>query len=88
MDAIGLKGHLICADDREAGVVQRHLGLTRAEPGCVRFEVETSEDPRVWSVSEEFESEDAYEAHQRRVRESEWGRVTVGIKRNYVIYRP
>ena len=63
----------------------RHVELTRAEPGCLRFDVESSSDPLVWTVFEEFVDRAAFDAHQARVRSSEWGRETAGIERHYVI---
>ena len=86
---IELTGHLICATQEQAEIVRihlpRHIDLTRAEPGCVRFEVTPTSDPLVWQVHEVFSTRVAFEAHQRRVRDSEWGRATVGIERDYVI---
>lgn len=89
MGEIRLWGQLVCATEDEARRVRKHLPehvrLTRAEPGCVAFEVVPTESPLTWSVEERFESRDSFDAHQKRVRSSEWGRATVGIKRGYVI---
>ena len=89
MSTVELEGRLICASVEELWVVLRHLPrhieLTRAEPGCLRFEVEQSDDQLVWIVSETFESRAAFDRHQARVQTSEWGRATSGIKRDYVI---
>ncbi|GAB3817326.1 antibiotic biosynthesis monooxygenase [Tessaracoccus terricola] len=86
---VTLTGKLICADDEEAATVRRHLPrhlqLTRAEAGCLHFLVEATQDPLVWLVSEEFQDQTAFDAHQARVRDSEWGRATAGIRRDYVI---
>lgn len=74
--AVELTGRLLCADPDEAAAVRRHLpehvALTRAEPGCLRFEVEPTEDPLVWTVSELFVDRAAFEAHQARIRSSPW----------------
>lgn len=84
-----LTGQLICKGEEQlAAVVEnlpRHLELTRAEPGCVSFEVMQTLDPMVWDVSERFEDASSFELHQARVRSSEWGHATAGIKRNYVV---
>lgn len=89
MTRISLEGRLICADEAEADTVRAHLpehiALTRAEPGCLRFEVAATGDPLIWSVSELFATQEAFDAHQARVRASEWGRATVGIRREYEI---
>ena len=74
--AVELTGRLVCGDLDEAAAVRRHLpehvALTRAEPGCLRFEVEPTEDPLVWTVSELFVDRAAFEAHQARIRSSPW----------------
>lgn len=89
MRRIVLTGRLICANADELSVVRRyldrHIALTRAEPGCLYFSVEQTADPLVWDVSERFVDQRAFDAHQTRVRSSEWGRLTAGIKRDYVI---
>lgn len=89
MNAVVLTGRLLCASADEAAVVARelprHVELTRAEPGCLSFEVEPTDDPLVWSVAERFVDRAAFAAHQARVAESDWGRATAGIERDYVI---
>ncbi|MFI2557699.1 putative quinol monooxygenase [Nocardia farcinica] len=55
------------------------------ERGCLRFDVESSSDPLVWTVIEEFVDRAALDAHQVRVRSSEWGNATAGIARDCVI---
>jgi len=91
MTTIELTGRLLCADldDSEtvARYLPRHIELTRAEAGCLRFEVEQSEDPLVWTVAELFVDQTAFEAHQARVGSSEWGTATAGIERDYAIAR-
>lgn len=89
MSAVELEGSLICECDEEMEIVRRHLArhieLTRAESGCLRFEVEQSDDPLVWTVSEAFESQAVFDMHQARAEKSVWGQATAGIKRAYVI---
>ena len=89
MTQVVLSGRLICVDDEHAAIVAqhlpRHIELTRAEPGCVDFSVVQSDDPYVWRVDERFIDQAAFDAHQRRVAGSEWGRATVGIERDYTI---
>lgn len=84
---VELRGRLVCADDGEADVVRRHLvqhiELTRAEPGCLAFRVDPTEDPLIWTVAETFADQDSFAAHQVRVAASEWGRATEGIRRDY-----
>lgn len=89
MAPVHLSGLLLCADAREAAVVAqhlpRHLALTRAERGCVSFEVTRSQDPLVWTVDEVFEDAAAFRRHQDRIRADEWGRATAGIVREYEV---
>jgi len=86
---VRLAGELICASNEEAEIVERHLprhiGLTRAEPGCLHFEVLSTPGGRVWTVKERFVDGAAFGAHQRRVGNSEWGQVTAGIERSYTV---
>ncbi|MGO1399204.1 MAG: putative quinol monooxygenase [Brachybacterium sp.] len=89
MSPVALKGHLVCANSDEAAVVlhhlHRHIELTNAEAGCLRFDVVPTNDPFVWEVSERFVDQEAFDAHQARVRASEWGRATSHITRDYVM---
>lgn len=89
MTTIRLQGRLVCRDEREAALVRthlpRHVALTRAEQGCLSFTVVSTDDPLVWSVDEIFEDAAAFRRHQDRVRDSEWGRATATIARDYSI---
>ncbi|WP_347041398.1 putative quinol monooxygenase [Brachybacterium nesterenkovii] len=87
MQTVRLHGLLICRDPQEAAIVAAHLPqhieLTRAEPGCISFAVDATEDLLVWTVDEEFEDAASFRAHQARVRDSVWGRATERIEREY-----
>jgi quinol monooxygenase YgiN len=89
MKGVHLVGHLICRTAAEAELVARHLpdhiGQTRAEPGCVSFDVVPTDNPLIWSVAEVFDSRAAFESHQARVVISEWGRATAHITRRYIV---
>lgn len=89
MPRIQLTGTLVCANEEQATIVAthlpRHVDLTRAEAGCIRFDVTLTNDPLVWAVAELFATEEAFRAHQERVAASEWGTATAGIERNYTI---
>jgi peptide-methionine (S)-S-oxide reductase len=88
-DLVVLTGRLVCTTADEAERVRRHLpahvALTRAEPGCLAFDVEPTDDPLVWSVSERFVDRAAFDAHQERVTGSAWAEATAGITRDYVV---
>lgn len=85
---IHLVGKLICKDEAEAALVAtylpEHIRLSRAEPGCLSFEV-----PQiarlVWEVRESFTDRAAFDAHQTRTKASEWFRQTAAIAREYEI---
>jgi len=81
---IRLTGTLRCAPD-EADTVRaalpRHLRLTRAEPGCIAFDV-TETVPCVFSVSERFADRAAFETHQVRTRASDRWQATRHITRD------
>ncbi|UOA14670.1 hypothetical protein DSM109990_01477 [Sulfitobacter dubius] len=89
---VALTGHLRCATPAEADRVRAgldaHLRLTRAEPGCLRFDVTPTDDPLVWQVSELFTDRAAFDAHQTRAAASDWATLTAGITRDYQITSP
>lgn len=62
-----------------------HTELTRAEEGCISFEVQPTQRSGEWQVEETFRDADAFREHQERVRASEWGRVTAGMERRYTV---
>jgi quinol monooxygenase YgiN len=86
---IHLDGHIDVPADRLAAVVAalpHHVALTRAEPGCLKFEVTACEQViGRFLVSEIFANQAAFDNHQLRTRNSDWFRVTTGIPRHYSI---
>ncbi len=89
MSTLRLTGHIDVPPDRLAAVraaLPEHIRLTRAEPGCLRFEV--APDPAVagrFRVDELFASRADFDAHQARAAASRWAGVTNGIARCYRI---
>ena len=84
---IRLTGYLGIPEERMASVMAAlpiHLELTRMEPGCIEFDVSQSAtvEGRLL-VSELFEDQAAFEAHQRRTAASAWAEITAGIPRHY-----
>lgn len=64
----------------------RHIELTREEPGCIKFSVEQDKNNlNKYNVYEEFISQDAFEAHQQRVKASRWGEVSKNVLRNHEV---
>jgi len=86
---VRLSGFLRCVSDDDVELVRHHLPdhirLTRAEPGCISFEVSQTDDPLVWRVEELFVDRSAFEFHQQRTRASAWFTVTSAIPRDYDI---
>ncbi|MET3176830.1 UNVERIFIED_ORG: quinol monooxygenase YgiN [Arthrobacter sp. UYCu721] len=89
MTNVFLSGQLVCNDQEQVAVVAQHLPLhielTRAEHGCLSFEVNLTQNPLIWQVDEQFQDAASFRAHQQRVAESEWGRATANIDRHYEI---
>jgi quinol monooxygenase YgiN len=86
---IHVTGTLTCATEAEADIVRRHLpthiDLSRAEPGCLTFNVDPTEDLLVWRLDESFRDRAAFEAHQARTRASEWFAATAGLARDFKV---
>ncbi|MBN9128089.1 MAG: antibiotic biosynthesis monooxygenase [Paenarthrobacter ureafaciens] len=89
MSNVFLTGHLVCRDQEQVAVVVQHLPLhtklTRAEPGCLSFEVNPTQNPLIWQVDERFQDAASFHAHQQRAAVSEWGRATANLERRYEI---
>ena len=87
MGIVRLSGRLICADADEVRIVAEHLPehvrMSRAEPGCLRFDVQPTEDPLIWQLDEAFVDEAAFEAHQTRNRASVWWEKSRAIRRDF-----
>jgi len=84
-----LNGYVDVPEDRLEAVkaaLPEHIALTRAEAGCISFEVMPSDlVPGRFIVAEIFENQAAFDAHQERAQNSNWFTVTKGIPREYSI---
>ncbi|MEV8135476.1 putative quinol monooxygenase [Microbacterium aurantiacum] len=89
MSQVRVSGHLIAENAEQARIIRAHLAvhieLTRAEAGCLKFDVEPTDDDLAWTVEEVFSDEEAFASHQRRAASSQWGLATAGIERRYVV---
>ncbi|MCR9148812.1 MAG: antibiotic biosynthesis monooxygenase [Rhodobacteraceae bacterium] len=90
MARLRLTGFLRCRTleeaDRIAPYLDDHVRLTRAEPGCLQFEVlRSAADPACFAVSETYVDAEALEAHRVRAAGTIWARVTAGIPRDYTV---
>lgn len=82
-----LRGQLVCLSEADLEAVRRHLpehlAMTRAEPGCLTFDVSETDDPMVFEVMEAFRDRASFDAHQARTRESAWFAATRGCLRDF-----
>ncbi|WP_309663832.1 antibiotic biosynthesis monooxygenase [Tabrizicola sp.] len=82
---IRVTGRLICTTPEDADIVTRrlpdHIRLSRAEPGCLSFNVTRSADPLVWQLDETFASRAAFDAHQTSA--SAWFAATAHLARDF-----
>lgn len=84
-----LNGYFEAPADQLAAVeagLQTHIDLTRAEAGCVSFDITPSPDiPGRFIVAEVFESEAAFEVHKARTAASDWAAISADCKREFSI---
>lgn len=89
MSKVVLSGYILVPESELRQVraaLAEHILLTRAEAGCLIFNVTACpSDKTRFEVYEEFESEAAFKFHQQRVATSPWGTCTRNVKRNYKI---
>ncbi|KAA2317249.1 antibiotic biosynthesis monooxygenase [Pseudooceanicola sediminis] len=84
---VRLTGTMSCPPGRCDAVraaLPAHIRLTRAEPGCLSFDV-TETTPGTFGVAECFASRAAFDHHQARAAASEWAQITQGLPRDYRI---
>lgn len=86
---IRVTGTLTCLTATEAEIVLArlpdHIRLSRAEPGCLSFNVDRTDDSLVWRLDETFTDRAALEAHQARTRASTWFAATAQLGRDFVV---
>lgn len=67
-------------------LLDEHVRLTRAEPGCLVFDIAVDPDaPERLGVAERFRDRAAFDAHQARTAASAWGAATRHLVRHYRI---
>jgi quinol monooxygenase YgiN len=84
-----LKGYVIVSSE-DLDAVQKalpdHIEKTRAETGCLMFDVvQDQKNKNRFNVHEEFVDKASFSAHQDRVRNSNWGVVSANIEKHYHI---
>ncbi len=90
MSKVTLKGFILVPES-ELELVKNelvnHKRLTLEETGCITFSViQNSENALRFDVYEEFTDKVAFEQHQKRVKASHWGKVTVNVERHNEIF--
>ena len=84
-----LSGHISVPESELAKIreaLPKHIAATRAEAGCVVFNVQENEtEIGRFEVYEEFTDKKAFQCHQERVRQSDWGAVTKNVIRHYTV---
>ncbi|PTQ71934.1 quinol monooxygenase YgiN [Celeribacter persicus] len=82
-----LTGTMTCAPEEVEHVLAlmpEHIRLSRAEPGCLQFDLWQDEvRPTEFHVTEVFRDAYAFDAHQDRTRSSDWFRVTGHMHRDF-----
>ena len=86
---VQLTGHMDVPLERIKDVTKAlvdHIALTRAETGCISFEVTPCPDINGrFLVAETFENRAAFDHHQARTKASVWANITAGLPREYTI---
>jgi quinol monooxygenase YgiN len=86
---IRLRGQLRCLTDDQRVAVLSHMAehsrLSRAEPGCLLFDIAETDDPMTFEVIETFRDRPSFEAHQTRTRASRWFAATRGALRDFMV---
>ena len=89
MPTVTLSGYIEVPDADLEAVLQhlpRHIEATLRELGCLLFQVvRCAVNANRFNVKEEFADQEAFEAHQARVKNSEWGAVTRNVARHYTV---
>lgn len=82
-----LTGYVIIPEmDREKieAALPEHIRTTRAEPGCLKFNITPDKnDPNRYFVYEEFIDQAAFDYHQERSKQGEWAKVTKNMERHF-----
>ena len=89
MGVITLQGYIVVTDTDLASVqdgLLEHIELTQREDGCLNFTVsQDTENKNRFNVHEKFVNRIAFEAHQRRAKDSRWGHIAANVERHYQI---
>lgn len=86
---IRLTGTVTCKTPDDRRVIETyipdHIRLSRAEPGCLTFDVVQTADPMIWHLDETYTDQAAFDAHQTRNRASIWWQLSQNFVRDFKI---
>jgi autoinducer 2-degrading protein len=89
MPKVILDGYIVVPENDLALVMAElptHIQLTRREEGGLYFYVtQNPHEQNTFAVYEEFVDRVAFDAHQRRVHASNWGRAAANVARHYKV---
>lgn len=89
MPKIILKGYIIVPNEDLITVktaLLTHIKLTQCEPGNLVFKVDQDKSNlNKFHVYEAFINQAAFEFHQKRIKQSDWGNVTKNVDRHYQV---
>lgn len=72
--------------ERARRLIPEHIALSRAEPGCLKFELtEDANQPGLWRLDELYRDENAFAHHKQRTKASRWGQESTDMVRDFVI---
>ncbi len=88
MSKVILEGYVLASDFDLASVkreLSNHIKLTRQEEGCLVFEVsQDNENKNRFNVYEEFTSQETFKAHQLRLINTEWSKISEKLEKHYI----
>ena len=89
MPIVTLNGYIEVPDedlDAVLAALPEHVDATKAEDGCIDFEVlQDKGRPNRFNVSEMFRDIESFEYHQERTASSPWAVLTANAVRHYEV---
>ncbi len=89
MGKVTITGYLQVPAEELSSVAEAlptHQDLSRAEPGCLVFEVSRDEaDNCRFHLYEQYDSAEAFEYHKARAASSEWSTISRNVERHLTI---
>lgn len=86
-EAFIMGGYVIAPEDDLPNILSempKHIALSRAEPGCVRFDLWQDDiDPMKLHMIEIFKDLNAAEFHRDRMKHTNWKKAAANIERDY-----